>query len=409
MTAPAPAPPDLSPPNPWRVVNLLAQIAFGLLAMTICLPSMPSWAATFQASSAAVQLSFSAYVLAYGGMQLVYGPWSDRIGRRSVLLVGLALALLGSLGAALAPSLGWLVLARMLQGAGSAAGMVVGRAMVQDLFQGPQRTRVMAYIGMTLGLCPPLATIVGGQLHVWLGWRSNFAVMALLAALLWWAAWRGLPGHVRSSAPSEGLRGLWRAYGQLARAPAFLRYVAVLAMTTATFYAFLGGAPAVLAHYGVGPQGVGFYIMTIPLAYIVGNYLTSHWVHRAGERRIMRLGQGLTLLGLLGVVLLALAGWHSPMALALPLVVVGVGHGLLVPPTLAGTVGLLPALAGAAAAVAGLMQQLMGALGSYLVGLLPHHSALPLGLLMLGCALLASGALSGLHPPQRATPPRRLG
>lgn len=408
MTAQSPAIPVPPPPDPWLVANLLAQIAFGLLAMTICLPSMPSWTTTFQASPAAVQFSFSGFVLAYGGLQLVYGPWSDRIGRRSVLLVGLGLALIGAVLAALAPSLGWLVLARVLQGAGSAAGMVVARAMVQDLFQGPQRTRVMAYIGMTLGLCPPLATIVGGQLHVWLGWRANFALVALMAALLWWAAWRGLPAHVQRGSPAQGLAGMWRAYARLAREPAFLRYVSVLAMTTATFYAFLGGAPAVLAHYGVGPQGVGFYIMSIPLAYILGNYLTSHWVHRVGERRIMRSGHALTIAGLLLVVALALLGWRSPLALALPLVVLGVGHGLLVPPTLAGTVGLLPALAGAAAAVAGLMQQFMGAVGGYLVGLLPHHSALPLGLLMLAFALLASWAQRGLHPPVPATGPMRI-
>ena len=179
--AAAAAPLHAPGPNPWLVANLLAQIAFGLLAMTICLPSMPSWSVTFAASSAAVQLSFSGFVVAYGVLQLWYGPWSDRIGRRNVLLVGLALALAGSLMAAAAPSLAWLVGARVLQGAGSAAGMVVARAMVQDLFQGPQRTRVMAYIGMTLGLCPPLATIVGGQLHVGLGWRANFVLMALLA------------------------------------------------------------------------------------------------------------------------------------------------------------------------------------------------------------------------------------
>ena len=118
------------------LINLLAQISFGLIAMTICLPSMQEWGALFDASQARVQLTFSAYVLAFGLFQLVYGPLSDRHGRKGVLMAGLALLALGSLVAALAPNLDVLIAARVLQGAGSAAGTVVGRAMVQDRFHG---------------------------------------------------------------------------------------------------------------------------------------------------------------------------------------------------------------------------------------------------------------------------------
>jgi DHA1 family bicyclomycin/chloramphenicol resistance-like MFS transporter len=193
----------------WLIANLLGQIAFGLLAMTICLPSMQEWGAIFQADQAAVQLTFSAYVVAYGGLQLVYGPLSDRHGRKNVLLVGLALAGIGSLLAALSPDLPSLTAARFLQGAGAAATMVVGRSMVQDLFQGAERTRVMAYIGMVLGMCPPLATVIGGQLHVRLGWQSNFVLMTSLAALMFLAAWRGLPARPPLRADGDSAQTHW--------------------------------------------------------------------------------------------------------------------------------------------------------------------------------------------------------
>ena len=384
------------------VANLLAQLAFGLLAMTICIPSMQEWGAIFGASQPSVQLTFSGYVVAYGGLQLLYGPLSDRLGRKKVLLAGLSLAGTGSVLAALAPDLTTLTLARVLQGAGSAAGMVVGRAMVQDLFHGPERTRVMAYIGMAMGLCPPLATIVGGQIHVRWGWQANFVLVAGLAVVLLLAAWRGLPDARPSSAGQPHWFGaMLAAYARLAREPDFLLYVAILSMATATFYAFLGGAPIVLGSYGVGPEGIGYYIMCIPVSYIVGNYLTSHLVQRAGERRMMLLGQALTVGGLVLVLALALAGLNTPLALALPLILLGVGHGFLVPPALAGTVSLVPALAGSAAAVAGLMQQLMGAVAGYAVGLLPHEGALNLGWLMLGfagCAVVAQGFLHRGRP-----------
>jgi DHA1 family bicyclomycin/chloramphenicol resistance-like MFS transporter len=371
------------------IANLLSQLAFGLLAMTICLPSMQEWSAIFGSSQAAVQLTFSGFVVAYGVLQLVYGPLSDRWGRKRVLLLGLAVACAGSVMAALAPDLNTLIAARVLQGAGCAAGMVVGRALVQDLFQGPQRTRVMAYVGMAMGLVPPVATVLGGQLHVGLGWRANFVLIALLSVALFVAAWRGLPDHQKTTEPqAHWLRVMVSSYRQLVREPAFICYVAILSSTTASFYAFLAGAPIVLGQYGVGPGGVGFYIMVGPLSYIVGNYLTTQLVHRVRERRIMLLGQSLTLTGISLMAGLSIAGLHTPLAFALPMVLLGMGNGLLVPPALAGTVGLMPALAGTAAAVAGLMQQLMGAAGGFAVGLFTHEDATHLGLLMLALAFI---------------------
>jgi DHA1 family bicyclomycin/chloramphenicol resistance-like MFS transporter len=377
----------------WLIANLLAQIAFGLLAMTLCLPSMQEWGTIFTTSQADVQLTFSGYVVAYGALQLVYGPLSDRHGRKPILMLGLVVAGLASVMAALATDIAQLTAARVLQGAGSAASMVVSRSMVQDLFAGPQRTRVMAYIGMALGMCPPLATLLGGQIHVRYGWQTNFVLLAVLAALLLVAAWLGLP-RVAKPAPAPGhwLRAMLSAYARLLREPRFLLYVAILAATTATFYAFLAGAPIVLKGYGIGPDGIGWFIMAVPVSYILGNFMTSRLIAQAGESRVMAWGQALTLGGLVVMLALGLGGVQTALAVALPLLLLGLGHGLLNPPALAGTVGVLPALAGSAAAVAGLMQQLTGATGGYLVGLVPHEGAVNLGWIMLAFAL--TGALA---------------
>ncbi len=387
------------------IANLIGQLAFGLLAMTICIPSMQEWGTTFGASQAAVQLTFSGYVVAYGCLQLLYGPLSDRLGRRKVLMTGLALAFAGSVLAALAPDLPSLTAARVLQGAGCAAGMVVGRAMVQDLFSGPERTRVLAYVGMCMGLCPPAATIVGGQLHVRLGWQANFVLMAVLAAVLWLAAWRSLPAHPpQAAAQPHWLRAMGAAYARLAREPAFLLYVGILSMTAATFYTFLAGAPVVLGSYGVGPDRVGFFIMLVPLSYIAGNFIASRLSHRVPDAHLMQLGHASTVGGVALMLALGLGGVLSPLAFALPLMLLGLGHGLLMPATLGGTVGVIPALAGAAAAVAGLMQQLMGATGGYLVGLVPHHGSVNLGWLMLVFALCGALLWAVLAQRQRMAP-----
>lgn len=384
------------------IANLIAQISFGLIAMTICLPSMQEWGQIFQATQAQVQLTFSFYAVTYGGVQLLYGPLSDRYGRKHVLLIGLLLALIGSVLCALATDLFVLSIGRAVQGAGSAAGMVIGRSMVQDLFQGAERTRVMAYIGMALGLCPPVASIIGGQIHVHLGWQGNFVLIAVVSAVLIWTTWRGLPVLVQATAhDTHWFDHMMAAYKRLVREKDFLLYVVILAMTTSTFYIFLAGAPIVLSAYGVGPEGVGWYIMFVPITYIAGNFITSHLIHRVGEQRMMMLGQvaAMSALGLLLV--LGWSGVKSPWAFTLPLMLLGLGHGFLNPPALAGTVGVIPALAGSAAAVAGLMQQLTGAVGGALVGLVSHEGSVNLGLLML--AFTACGLLGQLALYRRAT------
>ncbi len=295
--------------------------------------------------------------------------------------------------AALATDIDALIAARALQGAGAAAGMVAGRAMVQDLFTGPQRTRVMAYVGMAMGLCPPAATIIGGQLHVRLGWQANFVLTAGLAVLLIAAAWRGLPAPApRAATQAHWLRGMTLAYARLLADRAFVLNALVLSLTVAAFYAFLAGAPLVLRSFGIGPDGVGWVIMAVPLSYIAGNYATSRLVQRRGERWMMSAGQALSVTGIVLMLAFGLAGAKSAWTFALPLVLLGIGHGFLTPVCLARAVGLVPALAGAAAAVASLMQQVVGAFGGYAVGWVSHDGQVNLALLMLAFTLCAAAA-----------------
>ena len=294
LEAEPPAPPRDRSRDSALIANIVAQLALGLLAMTIPLPSMQDWPASFQASQAAVQATFAGYVATYGLLQLVYGAVSDRVGRKPALLTGLALTIVGSVMAALAPTLTTLIIARAIQGAGCAAGMVIGRALVQDLFDGAERTRVMAFIGMMMGVCPPLAMLLGGQLHVRFGWQANFWLIAGLAVVLVVCALRGLPGPARpvfrntastaagsaAASATASAPGILAGYARLGREPVFVLFVIMMGMTSASFYSFLGGSPLGLAEYGVGPEAIGLYIMAPPVAYIFGNLLTTRLLAR---------------------------------------------------------------------------------------------------------------------------------
>ncbi|MEM7543544.1 MAG: MFS transporter, partial [Pseudomonadota bacterium] len=296
-----------SAPRWFIVVNLLSAIGFGLLSMTLCLPSMHEWSELLNAPQADVQLTFSAFVVAFGIAQVVYGPLSDLYGRKRMLVIGFSIAILASLAAAWASGIWWLVIARFCQGAGAAAGLVIGRAMVQDFFAASDRARIMAYIGMAMGLCPPLGTIVGGQVHVVFGWRANFLIAAAVAVIILALVVLCLPGGRPERSQNHWLKEIATAYGVLMRERLYVGFVAILSMCTGTFYVFLAGAPSVLAGYGVGPAEIGWYIMFIPLSYIVGSFLTSRLLRYIPENRLMTLGLSSSLTGTLLVLALALA------------------------------------------------------------------------------------------------------
>ena len=369
------------------VANLIAQVVFGLLAMAIALPSMQEWGELLGASQGQVQLTFSAYVVTYGGLQLIYGPWSDRVGRKPVLAFGLVVALVGSLVAATAGSIEQLIVGRLIQGCGAGASMVISRSMVQDLYAPHERTRIMAYFGMSLGVCPPLATILGGFNHVHFGWQSNFIIVALLAVGLLVALYR----FPETRKPQSGGQRLSYRQGltALSNDTTYLRCLVIMAAGTSAFYCFLSGAPTVLGSYGVLPDGVGFFIMLGPSSYVIGNFLCTRLSSGIAPLRLLTIGHGITLLGIGGMLVGAWLGWHTPMGFAIPMIAVGIGHGLLMPVALARSVGAVPAVAGTAAAFAGTTQQTLGGLSGYLVGMISLTDHTQLAALMLVFTLIA--------------------
>ncbi len=190
---------------------LIAISAVGPLALNIFMPSMPGLQKEFGVSYGVVQLTLTLYLIGMAACQLVYGPMSDRVGRRPMLLGGLSVFVVASLIAALAPSIEYLIGARLLQALGGAAGIVLARAMVRDVFDRETSASVISYITMAFVVAPMVAPALGGFLDTRFGWRADFWLLTVLGALVLASAWVWLPETHVNRSQGGGATGCWRA------------------------------------------------------------------------------------------------------------------------------------------------------------------------------------------------------
>ena len=383
MTATASSPP---------ILLLVMLMVASQVAITIFLPSLPAIADDLGTSQALAQMTVSAYLGTFALAQLVVGPLSDAVGRRGPLLAGLVLFTLGSAACAFAPDITVLITARVIQAIGGCACIVISRAIVRDTTDGAAATHAMAYLGMALAVAPMVAPLIGGQLEARFGWQSSFLATALLGA----GALAATVATLRETLP-PGARKLTRpgvlalSYVRLARMARFMGYSLSTGAMGATFQAFLAGTPvAFLVVMGVTPDAFGYFILSAPAGYIIGNYLSSRLAQRVSRGRMIWIGGMLAIAGTGATVALALAGLDTPYTLLIPVFVYSWGSGFVVPNSLAGALTAVePAAAGSAAALGGFIQMGAGFLSTLIVAGLVQTSFLELGLLMLGCSVLS--------------------
>lgn len=373
---------------------LVTLMATSQLAIMIFLPSLPAMAEDLGTSQTLVQMTVSVYLGAFAVAQLVVGPLSDALGRRGPLVTGLLLFTLGSIGCAAAPDIGWLIGARIVQAIGGCACIVIARAIVRDTTEGAAATRAMAYLGMSLAIAPMAGPLIGGQLEVLFGWESSFLVVALLgagtlAATVFTLSETLPPAARRNTRPAALFRTYLRLFG-MAR---FMGYSLSTGAMGATFQAFIAGSPiAFIVVMGVPPEQYGFFILSAPAGYIVGNYLSSRLAQRVARGRMMWAGGLLAIANVAAMVVLALTGTDTPWTLLPPVFFYSIGSGFLMPNSLAGALTTVePAVAGSAAALGGFIQMGAGFVSATVVALLVQTSFLQLGSVMLVCAVLSLG------------------
>lgn len=396
-----PAPPVSAPARPRPPVWLLvAMIGIGPFTMQVLVPSLPAMGRDLGASTATVQLTVTLYLIAIGVGQLIYGPLSDRFGRRPLLLGGLAVYAAASLAAAAAPGIATVIVARMIQAVGACAGVVLARAVIRDVWPRDEAASVLGYVTMGMTVAPMLAPVAGSLLEQRFGWRAIMLACLAFAVPLALACRARLPETLVApqSLPTIGamlgaFRGLWMV-------PAFRTHAGVVAASTAVFFAFLGGAPYVVVQ-GMGQSPVVFALAfaSISVFFAAGSWMAGRFARRLGVVRLMTIGVAINLAGSALAVAVILALPPHLLGFFVPMGVVALGNGMLQPSAFAGALSAKPQLAGTASAMVGALQMLSGAALTFLVGLVEFGAGLGTTLAMAGAS---GGAWLALRGARRA-------
>ncbi|MFI6676755.1 multidrug effflux MFS transporter [Kribbella sp. NPDC050470] len=358
--------------------------AFGALTIDMYLPAMPVMADNLHTGAGLVQLTLTVFVVGLAGGQVLVGPLSDALGRRRLLLAGLAIYICGSIGCFFAPTIGWLIAARVVQSVGAAAATVLSRAMVRDLFDGAAMTRFFSSLMLVNGVAPIVAPIIGGQLLSLASWRVIFLVLASVGAALLAIVGLALPESLppERRQPSD-LRANLRTCAMLFRDTSYLRYVVAAALMFASMFAYISGSSFVLQDiYGLTAQQFSLVFAVNGLGIVLLGQVNSLLVHRVADENTL-LGAGLATgaVGGLGVLVSTIAGLPLGALLVCLFVVVS-----MLGPVLANATSLALAghgsAAGAASSFQGLLQFLIGGIVASTMGAFGDGSAVPMGAAM---------------------------
>lgn len=374
-----------------RMILLLAAVsALGPVGMQIMLPAIPTIRDAFAISNGTAQLTLSLSMFSIAVATLIYGPLSDRFGRRPVMLVGIFITFLGSLLCVIADSIDMLIFGRIVQAAGGAVGLVLARAIVRDVYPANQAAGIIATLVMVMVVMPMISPLVGGELLVRYDWHSIFYVMAGISLLLMLALLISLPETASKASRDAGSAGMLHSFITLLRSRGFCAYALNVAFVSVVFFSFISAAPEIMVSvFERPPNEYGYYYIVIPAAFMGGNYLTRWLTKRNDGRRLIAVGSQISIAGIFTALVLHLSGVIHPLALFLPIAVCTFGNGISLPNAQAAAINEFPDMAGAASGLSGFLQMGLSAVAAQLVALIYNGTIYPMLTLMLTASLIS--------------------
>ncbi|HIF78272.1 MAG TPA: Bcr/CflA family efflux MFS transporter [Sulfitobacter sp.] len=380
--------------TPPHISTLILLAGLSAMVMNIFLPSLPKMAEHFGTDYAVIQLSVPLYLFFSGILQIFIGPISDNLGRRRVMLWGLGIFSLATVGCLLAPNIAVFLVFRMAQ-AVIATGMVLSRAVIRDLYTQDESASMIGYVTMGMALVPMISPALGGLLEQGFGWQASFWAMLILGGLVFWVAWADLGETARASGKS--LRQQFGEYPELLRSPRFWGYALATGFCSGAFFAYLGGAPFVgTVVFGMEPAVLGLYFGAPAIGYFIGNFITARTATRFGVNTLVLWGCISNAVGGTVSLLIFLAGYGSPLSFFGLMTLVGLGNGLCIPNATAGMLSVRPHLAGSASGLSGALSVALGAVLTSLTGALVAPENAPfvvLGIILCASILALASAL----------------
>lgn len=387
------------------VLVLGALTALGPFTIDLYLPAFPALRSAFDVDAAIIQLTLTGTTIGFAVGQLIMGPWSDKVGRRLPLLLATAVHILASAGAMLATDIGWLMVFRVLQGMGAAAGSVVAMAMVRDLFGGKPLVRMLARLSLVNGLAPILAPLIGAELLKFMDWRGLFVALAgygivVIAAVALFIV-ETLPPERRRDAGSSTV---WERYASVFRDRVFIGVALIGSMSFSGLFAYLSASPFLFQEtFGFSTSEYSLMFAINSIAVVIGVQTSSRLMRFIGPQWILA---GMTIVQLLGGIAIALSAplGTGAMGAWIPLFIVILATGFGFPAVQVLALSRHGRAAGTAASILGALNFGMAGAISPLVGALGTGSALSMGLVMVGTTVIALLSLWLIVRP-RTVPP----
>lgn len=390
--------------RPAITIVIASLVAFQAISTDLYLPSLPAITADFAVRPGDTQLTLSVFLIGFAVCQLVYGPLSDRFGRRPVMIGGVLIYIAASLACMLANSIEMLIAARFLQAVGACSGVVLSRAVVRDIYGRERAAKVLSYVGMAMALAPAIGPILGGYLQILYGWRANFLVLAGFGAVTLVAALIVLPETNRWRDPTATqARRIAANYRSLWANSQYRGYVLICACAYAGIFSFISGSSFLFIDVlGLRPDRYGLCFAAIVVGYMLGTFLSVRSTLKLGLERLVLIGALFGVTGGISAALFSAFGIVTVASIIAPVFVFMIGTGMMMPNATAGAVGPFQNMAGAAAALLGFVQMSLAAGVGIAVGQLHDGSAKNMTFAIAAVALGALFAYVALVRPTLA-------
>ncbi|MFK2826227.1 multidrug effflux MFS transporter [Bacillus sp. B190/17] len=367
--------------------------AFGPLSVDMYLPALPALANDLQASASVAQLSLTAFLIGLASGQVIAGPLSDANGRRKPLMIGLSIFAAASILCMVMPSIWGLIAMRFIQGAAAAAGIVISRAVIRDLYTGTELTKFFALTMLVSGSAPIIAPVIGGQLLSFMPWHGIFGVLAFIGIAAFIAVFAGMPETLLAERKSTGgVKSTLLTFKTLMTDKVFLGYCLMQGFVMAAMFAYIAGSPFVLQDlFGLSPQAFSLCFAVNGVGIVTATQLTGRLAGKIKESTLLKIGLSIALSGS-SFMLVMLAVGAPLIAVLVPLVFAVSSVGVVSTTCFSLAMNDKGKTAGSASALLGLMPFIFGAAASPLAGIGAGSTALPMGIIMVSCHLAAFAA-----------------